>query len=207
MNFEKPGKTEFWNNEKKLLEISSFYTCVPKTEIIWATVSEIRNQTFFLQQESNRDCHFRPFFALLPHYWPRKLKFGKNVNNTWRYYPFTHLHHKSRSHDVWFQRYKAQNTEFLSFWATFCPFTPLTTHKIKILKKWKKTTRDIIILYMSTIKKSWCIIPEIWSVTDKIFFLVLDHFLPFYPSPLNNPINCNRQIFLSSWAIACPSTP
>ena len=90
---------------------------------------------FFLQQESNRNCHFRPFFALLPHHWTRKLKFGKNVNNTWRYYPFTHLHHKSRSHDVWFQRYKVQRTEFLSFWATFCPLTLLTTKKIKILEK------------------------------------------------------------------------
>ena len=27
-------------------------------------------------------CHFRPLFALLPHYWPRKLKFGKNVKKT-----------------------------------------------------------------------------------------------------------------------------
>ena len=26
----------------------------------------------------------------------------------------------------------------LSFWANFCPFTPLMTQKIKILKKWKK---------------------------------------------------------------------
>ena len=28
---------------------------------------------------------------------------------------------------------------FLLFWAMFCPFTPLTTRKIKILKKWKKS--------------------------------------------------------------------
>ena len=28
--------------------------------------------------------------------------------------------------------------QFLSFWATFCPLTLLKTHKIKILKKWKK---------------------------------------------------------------------
>ena len=27
---------------------------------------------------------------------------------------------------------------FLSFWAIYCPFTPLTTRKIKILKKMKK---------------------------------------------------------------------
>ena len=47
-------------------------------------------------------CHFRPFFALLPHYWPQKLKFGKKKykKNTWRYYPFTHVHHKSRLYDV-----------------------------------------------------------------------------------------------------------
>ena len=40
-------------------------------------------------------CHFRPFFALLPHYWSQKLKFGKKLKNKWRYYPFTHVHHKS----------------------------------------------------------------------------------------------------------------
>ena len=30
MNFEKPKKSEFWQNEKKLLEISSFYPSVAK---------------------------------------------------------------------------------------------------------------------------------------------------------------------------------
>ena len=58
MNFEKPKKSEFWKNEKKLLEISSFYTCVPKTTIMWGTVPEIRSETEFF-------CHFGPFFALL----------------------------------------------------------------------------------------------------------------------------------------------
>ena len=32
----------------------------------------------------------------------------------------------------------------------FCPFTPLTTQKIKIFKKWKKAPGDIIILHMYT---------------------------------------------------------
>ena len=31
----KHEKSEFWKNEKKLLEISSFYTCVPKVTIIY----------------------------------------------------------------------------------------------------------------------------------------------------------------------------
>ena len=46
---------------------------------------------------------------------------------------FTHF-----TYDVWFLRYKTQQTVFfLSFWATFCPLTLLTSWKIKILKKWK----------------------------------------------------------------------
>ena len=61
-------------------------------------------------------CYFRPVFALLPHYWPQKLKFGKNVKNTCRYYPFTHVYHKSR-YDVWFLKYKEQ-------WTVFCHFGP-----------------------------------------------------------------------------------
>ena len=43
VNFEKPEKSEFLKNENKLLEISSFYTCVPKATIIWSTVPEIRS--------------------------------------------------------------------------------------------------------------------------------------------------------------------
>ena len=38
-------------------------------------------------------------------------------------------------------RYEVQQTKFLSFWAIFCPFTPLTIQKIK---------RDIIILHKCT---------------------------------------------------------
>ena len=39
---------------------------------------------------------------------------------------------------------------YFSFWAIFCPFTPLAAQKIKIFTKWKKTPGDIIILYMCT---------------------------------------------------------
>ena len=42
------------------------------------------------------------FFALLPHYWTQKLKFGKMQN----------VYYKWWSYDVWFQRYWAQQTEF-----------------------------------------------------------------------------------------------
>ena len=65
----------------------------------------------------------------------RKIKILNNWKSTWRYY-FTYVHHKWQSYscmvpDIW----SATNKNFLSFWTVFCPFTPLTTHKIKILLK------------------------------------------------------------------------
>ena len=54
------------------------------------------------------------------------------------------------------------------------------------MKKEKKTPGDII-LYMCNI--TGCTVPEIWSTTDRIFF-ILDSFLPFYPT---NPKNQNFQ--------------
>ena len=40
--------------------------------------------------------------------------------------------------------------KFLSFWSISCPFSPLATQKIKILKL-KETPGDIIILQICTI--------------------------------------------------------
>ena len=78
---------------------------------------------------------------------------------------YTQAHHKWQSHDVRFLRYEAWQS-FLSFWDIFCPFTPIT-RKIKILKKWKKTPRGIIILHMRTkIMITWYTVPKIWCATD-----------------------------------------
>ena len=59
--------------------------------------------------------------------------------------------HNHTMYATWDTECDRQN--FLSFWAIFCPLTPLTTPKIKI-----------------------------W-VTQTEFFVILDHFLPFYPPP------------------------
>ena len=85
-------------NEKILLEISLFYTCVPKIAIIWCTVPEWDRQNFL---------SFWAFF--LPFQPPdnRENQNFKIEKNIWRCYHFAHLHHKWQSYDVWFLRYGA----------------------------------------------------------------------------------------------------
>ena len=49
-------------------------TCATKNTIIWCMLTHIWSARIDLIF-----CHFRSIFALLSHYWPQKLKFGKNV--------------------------------------------------------------------------------------------------------------------------------
>ena len=146
-------KNQNFEKMKKLLEIS-FYTCVPRYGC---------NHTIF--------CHFGSFFALLPHYWPQILKIEKKIR---RYFLF---HMYTINKDSWDIRHNRQ--KFLSFWAIFCPFIPLTNQKIKIFKKWKKPLK-ILSFYICLPRMTiiWCTVPEIWSSAGN--FLILDHFLPFY---------------------------
>ena len=65
---------------------------------------------------------------------------------------------------------------FLSFWTIFCPFTPLTTRKITILKKWKKHLGILSLYTCVPYMTIWCMVPDIRSVTDTIFC----HFGPFF---------------------------
>ena len=70
----------------------------------------------------------------------------------------------------------------LSFWTVFCPFTPLTTRKIKILKKMKKQPGDIIILHTYTINDN-NMMHGSWD---------MEH---------------DRHNFLSFWTVFWPFTP
>ena len=67
---------------------------------------------------------------------------------------------------------------FLSFWIIFCPFTSVTTQKIKILKKWKKDLE--ISSFYKIVPKIMIIcytVPEIRHVADVIFIF---HFGLFF---------------------------
>ena len=109
-------------------------------------------------------------FVILGHFLPfQPLDNLENQNfniekNTWRYYHFTHLHHKWQSYDVWFLRYGVQQTEFFFILDCFLPFYPLWTQKIKILKKWKNTWRYY---HFTNVYKF--MVPEIRSATGRFF--------------------------------------
>ena len=72
---------------------------------------------------------------------------------------------------------------FCYFGPFFCPFTPLTTGKINILKNWKKVWRYYHFTYVYRKGRSyvWFLRYRAWR-TERI--VILDHFLPFYPKNL-----------------------
>ena len=88
----------------------------------------------------------------------------------------------------WNIRHDRQN--FLSFVIIFCPLTPLTIQKIKILKNWNQHP-EIVSIYICAPKKTiiWCMVLLIWSITDKIFC----HFGPFFA--ILNPMGPQSRNF------------
>ena len=118
--------------KKILLEIFSFYTCVPKIPIMWCMAPKIWSETKYFVIWG----HF-----LLPY--PRNDLKNQNFE-TMKKMPgdiiLLHICTINEDHMIygsWNIRCNRQN--FLLFWAIFfCPFTPLTTQKIKTLKNWKK---------------------------------------------------------------------
>ena len=53
-----------------------------------------------------------------------KIKISWNEKNAWRYYHFIHVHHRWRSYDVWFLRYRAWRTVFFVILGYFLHFYP-----------------------------------------------------------------------------------
>ena len=142
--------------------------------------------------EHNRQnfLSFWTIFCTFTHSWPKKSKFCKNEKK-YRDIIILHMCTINDNHTMygsWNMEQDGHN--FLSFWTIFCPFTLLTTSKIKILKTWKKCLEilsfDTYMPYMIII---WCMVPEIRSTTE--FFVILDYLLPF--NPPNNPENQNFE--------------
>ena len=101
------------------------------------------------------------------------------------------MHHKSRSYDVWFLRYKVQQTTFFCILGHFLPFDLPNNPKNQNFEKIKKCL-EILSFYTCVPQLTiiCCMVPEISSATRQ-FFVILGYFLPFY-SP-NNPENQNFE--------------
>ena len=90
------------------------------------------------------------------------------------------------------QIWSATDTIFCHFGLFFAFLPPLTTQKIQILKKMKKLPADIIILHRCNINDNHIMYGSWENECNKQhFFVILDHFLQFYPP--NNPKNQNFE--------------
>ena len=131
------------------MEISSFYTNVQKIMII---------------------CYPVPF--ILGHFLPLPPP-NSPKNNTKKKMKKTPgdiiiLHMCTRNYDQMMyssgDMVRDRCNCYFSFWTIFCPFTPLTAQKIKVLKK---TLGDITILHMCTKNYDQIFtVPEICCATD-----------------------------------------
>ena len=127
-------------------------------------------------------CTFTPLIT-----W--KIKISKKIEKTPRDIITLHMCTINDNHMMygsWNMEHDGQNY-ILSFWTIFCTFAPLTTWKIKILKKWKNHL-EILSLYtcVPQMTITWCMVPEILSATDRTFC----HFGPFFallPPPPKQP--------------------
>ena len=120
------------------------------------------------------DC-FLPFYSTMDLENQNFEKMKKLAGDIIILHMCTKSHFNHMIYGSWDTEWDKQN--FLSFWTAFCPFTPLWTWKIKILKKWKKLLK-ILSFYKCAPKMTviWCMFPEIWSATDRIFC----HYGPFF---------------------------
>ena len=160
-----------------------------------------------------------PFY---PHKKP-KSKFFKNEKISWRYHHLTHAYLISESHDVQFLRYGVRQAEFFChFGPFFCPFSPLTTWKIKILKL-KKTWRYYHFTHLHHKWQSydvWFLMygsppygPRKWKFWWNEKKTPEDIILQMCTLNVNHmmyrswDMKCNGQNFLSFWTIFCPFTP
>ena len=124
--------------------------------------------------------HFLPFYH--PANNPKNQNFEKKWKKCLEIFSFYTYMCTINEHHMMYGSWniRCDRQKFLSFWAIFCPFSPLTTWKIKILTL-KKTPGDII-LHICTINDNHMMYGS-WD---------MEH---------------DRQNFLSFWTIFCPFTP
>ena len=97
-------------------------------------------------------CHFRPYFSLLPHYWPQTLDFGKNAK---KHGDIILLHmctinQDHMIHGSWDMKFNRHNFFVIS--GKFLPFYPPNTLKNEKIKNEKKPWKYH---FTQVYQKSW----------------------------------------------------
>ena len=135
--------------------------CVPE-------ISSTTDRFFFVNW--GQFCPFTPVK-------PKKIKILKKWKKHLKCHLLTYVYKKSWLYSAsWGMESDRHN--FLSFWAIFCPFTPLLMPKIKMWKKCKQTGY-IILLHINEDHMMY----GYWNIRHdrQSFVVILGHFLTFEP--------------------------
>ena len=167
-----PRKLKLWKNEKSTWRKYHLTNVYHKWQSydVWLLRYGVQRTEFFVILD-----HFLPFYYLNN---PKNQNFEKMKKApgdiiTLHMCAINNNHMMYGSWDI-----ERDGQISLSLWTIFCPFAPLITQKIKILKKWKNHL-EILSFYTSAPKfMIICYtVPQIWCVTDVI---VIFHFGLFY---------------------------
>ena len=147
-----------------------------------------RSYVWFRRYNAQRTEFFCHFGSFLPFDLPNNLKhqnFEKIKTKKKTPGDVITLHLCTTNDDHMMYGYwdmKSTRQNFLTFRASFCPFTPLTAWKMKISKKWKKILE--ISSFHTSVPKIMIIrytVPEIWRVTDVLAIFHFGLYLSILP--------------------------
>ena len=153
MNFEKPKKSDFWENEKFFWRYRHFTHLYQKPQSYEVQFLRYKVRQNFLSFWGIF-CPFNP----LPRNNPQNQNF-EEMKNAFGYVITLNLCNKKDDHMMYAYSDMecSHRHNFLSFQAMFCSFVPLLTPKIKMWKmkklKWKKCKKTpgyIILLHRCT---------------------------------------------------------
>ena len=116
----------------------------------------------------------------------QKIRILKHEKNCWRYNHFTHMYQSRQSYEVQFLSYEVRQTEFFVTLGHFLPFhSPNNPENQNFEKKNKLLEMSSFYTFVTKTMIIWCMLPEKWSATNKIFC----HFgsLCGLSPPTNNP--------------------
>ena len=129
----KNPKNQNFEKWKKLLEVLSFYICAPKIAIIWFTVPKIRSET----------QNFLSLWAILCPFTSPVMILNINILKKSKKYLeilsfYTYMRTINEDHMMYGSwNIRCDRHKFLTFWATFYPFSPWKPGKSKF-QHWKK---------------------------------------------------------------------